>query len=173
MKEVRIGQTTNADVYLEGNRLVGRIKEFKFDKLAYERVEHMALGMVGKAKLPARALEAIDATISWSWLETEILRRAANPTKALALQFEKFVDVFDADGLIVAEGYRIITSVSLLFAEEKMDAFKNGNDAIGVEHDCSVTRLVVKSTEDDTFLREIDIFQNINRAEGKDVWPRY
>lgn len=172
MKQISIGQTTNADAYLDGNRLVGRIKEFKLDKVGYERVEHSALGMVGKANLPGRQLEAIEAKISWSWLETGVMLRTASPNKALSLQFEKFVDLFDADGLIEAEGYRIITQVKLLFAEEEMGAFKVG-DAVGVEHTCSVTRLVVKSTETDAFIREFDLFEGINRVNGKDVWPRY
>jgi hypothetical protein len=173
MREIKIGQTTNADVYLEGNRYVGRIKEFELDKLAYERIEHAALGMVGKAKLPARTLEAIEAKISFSWLETETMLMTALPNKAVTLQFEKFVDVFDDTGVVVDQGYRIITTVSLLFAEESFDAFKNGDDPIGRELECSVTRLVVKSTETDQFVREFDLFQNINRVNGTDVWPRY
>lgn len=173
MREIKIGQTTNADVYLDGNRYVGRIKEFELDKLAYERVEHSALGMVGKAKLPARTLEAIEAKINFSWLETETMLMTALPNRAVTLQFEKYVDVFDDTGIVIDQGYRIITTVSLLFAEESMDAFKNGDDPIGRELECSVIRLVVKSTETDQFIREFDLFQNINRVNGTDVWPRY
>lgn len=172
-REIRIGQTTNADVYMDGNRLVGRIKEFKLDKLAYERVTHEALGMVGKMKLPGRAMEAIDAKITFSWLETDVMLKTALPNRAVTFQFEKFVDVFDQGGLIVSEGYRIITTVDLLFAEETFDAFKIGNDPIGRELDCTVARLLVKSTESDVFIREYVPFHNINRVNGQDVWPRY
>jgi len=172
-REIRIGQTTNADVYLDGNRLVGRIREFELDKVGYERVTHEALGMVGKVKLPARAMEPIDAKISFSWLETELMLRTALPNRGMAFQFEKFVDVFDQDGLIVSEGYRIITMTTLLFAEEAMDAFKNGADLIGREHQCSVVRYVVKSTETDSFIREYAPFENINRVNGEDVWSAY
>lgn len=172
-REIRIGQTTNADVYLDGNRYVGRIKEFDLDKVGYERVEHAALGMVGKAKLPGRTLEAIDAKISFSWLETETMLQTALPNRAVTFQFEKYVDVFDDTGIVVDEGYRVITTVSLLFAEESFDSFKNGDDPIGRELECSVIRLVVKSTETDVFIREFDLMQNINRVNGADVWPRY
>jgi uncharacterized protein len=173
MREIRIGQTTNADVYLEGNRLVGRVAEFELEKLAYERVTHEALGMVGKVSLPGRTLEAINAKIKFSWLETELMLRTALPNKAVGFQFEKFVDIFDQSGLVAGEGYRIITSVNLLFAEESMDAFKNGEDPIGRELECSVIRLVVKSTETDQFIREYAPFENINRVNGADVWPAY
>lgn len=173
MREIRIGQTTNADVYLEGDRLVGRIEEFNLDKVGYERVEHEALGMVGKMKLPGRTMEPIDAKIKFSWLETELMVKTALPNKAVTLQFEKFVDIFDQGGVVSEEGYRIITTVSLLFTEESMDAFKNGKDAIGRELQCSVIRLVVKSTETDQFIREYAPFENINRVDGVDVWSRY
>ncbi|MCA0338471.1 MAG: phage major tail tube protein [Proteobacteria bacterium] len=173
MREIRIGQTTNADVYLEGNRLVGRIKEFELDKVGYERVTHEALGMVGKVKLPGRTMEPIDAKINFSWLETELMLKTALPNKAVTFQFEKFVDIFDQGGLVTGEGYRIITTTTLLFAEESMDAFKNGDDPIGRELECSVIRLVVKSTETDQFIREYAPFENINRVNGADVWPAY
>ena len=170
-REIRIGQTTNSDVYVEGNRLVGRIKEFELDKVGYERVTHEALGMVGKVKLPGRTLEPIDAKISFSWLETEMMLKTAQPNKAVTFQFEKFVDIFDQEGLVRDEGYRIITTATLLFAEESMDAFKNGDDPIGRELECSVIRYVVKSTETDQFIREYAPFENINRVDGADVWP--
>jgi len=173
MREIRIGQTTNCDIYLDGNRLVGRVKEFEVDKVSYERVTHEALGMVGKVKLPGRTLEPIDAKISFSWLETEVMVRTADPRSAMTFQFEKFVDIFDQTGLVVGEGYRIITTATLLFAEEAIDAFKNGDDPIGREHECSVIRYVVKSTETDQFIREYAPFENINRVDGRDVWPAY
>ncbi|QCI65629.1 phage major tail tube protein [Phreatobacter stygius] len=173
MREIKIGQTTNADVYVEGNRLVGRIKEFELDKVGYERVTHEALGMVGKVKLPGRAMEPIDAKIKFSWLETEMMMKTALPNRAVPFQFEKFVDIFDQGGLVAADGYRIITTTHLLFAEEAMDAFKMGDDAIGRELECSVIRLVVKSTETDQFIREYAPFENINRVNGADVWPAY
>lgn len=173
MREIRIGQTTNADVYVEGQRLVGRIKEFELDKMAYERVTHEALGMVGKVKLPARSMEPLDAKIMFAWLETELMLRTALPNKGLTLQFEKFCDIFDQGGLVEGEGYRIITTVTLLFAEESLNAFKLGSDPIGRELQCSVIRLVMKSTETDQFIREYAPFENINRVGGKDVWPAY
>jgi P2 family phage contractile tail tube protein len=173
MREIRIGQTTNVDVYLEGARLIGRVTEFELDKVGYEVVTHQALGMIGKAELPGRALEPLKAKISFAWLETEIWLRTALPNVAMPLQFEKFVDVFDAGGVIRAEGYRIITMVNLLFTEQSLGAFKMGEDPIGLEHECSVTRLVTKSTETGQFIREIDVFQNINRVNGQDVWPAY
>ncbi len=173
MQEIRIGQTTNADAYLDGKRLVGRIKEFALDKVGYERVTHEALGMIGKVKLPGRTMESIDAKISFAWLETELMIATARPNKGVTLQFEKFVDIFDNGGLVTTEGYRIITTVTLLFAEESMDAFKNGDDPIGRELECSVIRYVVKSTETDQVIREFSPFDNINRVDGQDVWPTY
>ena len=172
MQEIRIGQTTNADVYLDGTRLVGRISEFSLDKLGYERIEHAALGMVGKVKLPGRTLEAIEAKIKFDWLETDVMFKTATPNVVTMLQFEKFVDVFDQSGLVVSSGYRIITTVGCLFAETTMDALKNG-EAVGEEVQASIPYLMVKSTEKDIFIREFDVSANINRVKGADVWPRY
>lgn len=173
MREIRIGQTTNVDCYLEGNRLVGRVKEFELDDFEYEPVEHAALGMVGKLKLPGRMANELMGTITFSWLETELLLKTLKPNTGVTFQFEKFVDVFDQDGVVVAEGYRIITTVTLLFGKTSFDAFKNSNDGIGVKHECSVIRLAVKSTETDKFLIEYAPMESINRVNGEDVWARY
>lgn len=173
MREIRIGQTSNVDVYVEGNRHMGRVAEFKLDKLGYKQITHESLGMVGEVELPSRGMNAIKAKIKFQWLETEMLLKTALPNRAVPFMFEKFVDIFDQTGLVVESGYRILTNVSLLFAEETFDAFKLGDDAVGREIDCSVIRLSVKSTETDQFIREYAPMEGINRVNGKDVWPGY
>lgn len=173
MRSIRLGQTTNTDCYLAGNRLVGRIKEFKLDKFGYEKVAHKTLGSVGAVELPSRGVEALKAKIKFEWLETAIMAMVALPNKVVTLQFENYVDIFDAGGLAVDEGYRVITIVDLLFNEEQIDAFKMGNDSVGSEADCSVTRIIIKSTETDQFIREYAPLAGVNRVDGKDVWPSY
>lgn len=173
MREIRIGHTSTADVYVEGNRLAGRIAEFTLDKIGYKQVTHESLGMVGAVELPSRGLEPLKAKIKFQWLETELMLKTALPNRAVGFMFEKFVDVFDQTGLVTASGYRILTNVQLLFAEENFDAFKLGDDAIGREVACSVIRLSVKSTETDQFIREYAPMEGINRVNAVDVWPGY
>lgn len=172
-REIRVGQTTNADVYMNGNRHVGRIKSAKFDKIAYEKVSHSALGMVGKWDGPSRALEPIKFKVMFAWLDTESMLAGWSPTKALDLMFEKYVDVFDGDGLVTAEGYRVITQLSMLVSERSFEDFKNDKDGIGFEFDASVHRFSIKSTDTDVIIQEYDVFNGINRVNGADVWPRY
>jgi len=168
-REIRLGQTTNADVYLEGNRHVGRIKEFGPDKIGYETVSHEALGMKIKIDLPGRTMEPLNASITFAWLETDLLLRTLLPNRAVNFQFEQFVDIFSAEGFETGESYRLNTNVSLLFKSSSFDAFKNG-EGMGIEHECSIINWTMKSTESDGYLFEFAPLANIARVGGQDVW---
>lgn len=167
--EIRLGQTTNADVYVDGNRHVGRVKEFGLDKLGYETVTHEALGLKIKVDLPGRTMEALNATISFAWLEIEMLLRTLVPNRAITFTFEQFVDVFSEEGFETGESYKLKTTVSLLFKSSTFDAFKNG-EGMGIEHECSVIRYTVKSDANDLPIIEVAPLANICRVNGVDVW---
>lgn len=171
--QIVVGQITNADVYIDGGRHVGLVKTFNIDGVGYETVENRSLGMVGALKLPARTLEPIEAKVKFAWLDAKLALKTWMPNAAVSFTFEQFVDIFDQQGLDRAKGHRIITMVDLLFSKRTADEMANSNESQGVEHECSVIRLTVKSTLDDVFLQEFAPFDGINRINGVDVWPTY
>jgi len=173
LQKIKSGQVTNADVYMDGAQIAGRIASMEPDEIAYEMVEHKALGMVGQAELPGRQLKAIKATIKWIWLETAVLLKTATPNRSVTFTVEQFVDVFDATGLVIGQSYRVVSNYTVLFGAEEWAAMEAGDESMGYETPCSVVRLTVKSTETDQFVREFDLFAGINRVDGKDVWPKY
>ena len=172
MDPVKLGQVTNSDVYIDGNQIVGRVREFSIEGVTYEEVEHKALGMIGGVNLPGRTLEPMKATIAFDWLDSEVMRKTARPNKVVTMQFQSFVDVFDQSGVNASLGYRLITSVDLLFGSSTIDAFKHGENS-GEELEASVLRLVITTSKTTVPIREISVADNINRADGVDVWPTY
>lgn len=51
--KIQINRITNANIYLDGNNLLGRASEIKLPDISMIMQEHKALGMVGKIELPA------------------------------------------------------------------------------------------------------------------------
>lgn len=46
--KIQINRITNANIYLDGNNLLGRATEIKLPDVSLIMQEHKALGMVGK-----------------------------------------------------------------------------------------------------------------------------
>lgn len=172
MDPLKVGHVTDSDVYMDGASIAGRVAEFSTEQVGYEMVEHKALGMVFQIELPGRTVKPLKAKIKFVWLDEAIMRKTALPNKAITFQFQSYVDLFDAGGLVVEQGHRLITSVDLLFGSSTIDGFKSGENA-GEELECTVTRLIVTTSKSDVPIREMAVFGNINRVDGKDVWPRY
>ena len=55
----------NANVYLNGNNLMGQAAEFKMPEIEIAQDEHKGLGMVGTIKLPS-GVEALEGEITWN-----------------------------------------------------------------------------------------------------------
>lgn len=172
MEPVKLGQVTNADVYLGTSEIAGRVREFSIEGIKYVSIEHEALGMIAQVELPGRTLEAISASLTFDWLDEAIMRKTAFPNRAVSMQFQSYVDLFNSSGLIVEQSHRLVTSVDLLFGSSTIDALKNGEGA-GEELEAQVIRYRLTSSRASNPIREISVFDNINRADGVDVWPRY
>ena len=48
---LQINKLTNANIYVNGNNLLGRAAEVELPSIGFKMAEHMALGMVGHVKV--------------------------------------------------------------------------------------------------------------------------
>lgn len=170
MQPIQLGHITNADVYMDAARLVGRIKEFEIPEVGHKMVEHEALGSIGVLELPSRALEALKAKIVFSYLDVEVERRVLNPTRVIKWQLHSHVDVFGAAGRDAERSHKLISSVGLMFSKSGGLSHTLG-EAVNRELEASVTVLIQKTTNSDVPVFEYDLFAGIYRVNGEDVWP--
>jgi phage tail tube protein FII len=168
----KVAQVTNGEVWMNGNKMVGLIEEFTIDAMEYEPITHESLGMIGALELPSRKLNPMNATIKFKWIDADVLALTAIPHHTLALAIHSLVDVFDQAGLMPEQGYRMIHSFDCLVKSTTADTFKLG-EATGLELNVSIVRLEIKSSKSDVLIKEISILDQINRVNGKDVWPQY
>ena len=50
MSKIKINRLTNANIYMDGNNLLGRAEEIQLPQIKHKMAEHKALGMVGSAE---------------------------------------------------------------------------------------------------------------------------
>lgn len=168
----KVGQLTNGDIYWVDNLCVGRFKEFERPKIEYERVEHASLGMIAGFNAPSRQLKAMTGKCVLQFLDIDLLADAYDPTKGLALTLDAPVDIFGQGGIDISRGYRLTWHMTLMFGITGSGAHKLSND-FSAEWEYSCLRFVEKASNRTVPLREIDVMSQVNRINGRDVWPTY
>ncbi len=167
----RHARITNATVYLEDNSLVGIAREIQLPKLEWHEVEHESLGQVAVFKTPARALQALEGSITWEAIDPDIARRTLDPSRAITFQVHHEQDVWDADGFSAGESVTIVTIMRLLFKGGELEALKNSEQA-GFQQEFTCTRLVQRVHSENTPLIEVDVFANSVKVNGEEVFGR-
>lgn len=167
---LKIGQITNADLYINGVDCKGRVEEFSLDDVASTEVEHNALGMVAVLKLPARPVGAVAGKIKFEWLDAEIERELLNPTKAHHIQLHSYVDVFDAEGLSVDKSHTLVTHLGFQVLGRGGFSAKLG-EMVGTEHSITIPSFTQKIYGDAKPIIELDAFNNVYNVNGEPVWP--
>lgn len=167
---LRHAHITDAPVYLDDKTLLGLCKEFSIPEIETTQIEHETLGSIGVMKLPRRGLSGIEGSMTMHFAEPEFLAIAANPRKAARFQIHSKVDVFDAMGLDEGNSTTIVTHVTALFHKSAFPAAKKGEAG---EHSAefSVTKLMQRDIASSTPIVEIDLFANIYKVNGENVWP--
>jgi hypothetical protein len=168
---VQTGSITNADILVNGVDIAGRVMELDLGEFGYTEIEHKALGMIGVLKLPSRAVEAIEATPKYEFLEPALKRQIMNPTKTHRLQLHQYVDVNDNEGLNLEQSHTLVHHIGFRTMKTTQGSSKLGEN-VEMEQNISVISIVTKVYGEEVPILEYDVFNNIHKVDGKDVWPR-
>ncbi len=171
MKSIQLGHITNGYLYLDDNRLTGRVKEFKLGEISYKMVSHETLGQIGVLDLPSRAVDGLKATIDLQYPDLELDARLKNPTKACTFTLHSYLDIFETKGLDDDKSGRLVSVVTTLPSKKGETTFKLG-EAATTNYELSIIGLVQKFSDSSTPIFEYDLFSGIHRINGKDVWPQ-
>ena len=164
---VQINQIVNANIYMDGNSLLGKAKEFKLSDIEFEQIEHKGLGMHGTIKLPA-GMNAIESEVIWDSFYPEVRAKAYNPYKNVQLMARSNLQVFDARGL--AAEVPMITIMNVSFSKTTGGSLKNKE---ATEHSDTFQVYSIKQMVDGKEILFIDVFANIFRVNGQDVLQKY
>ena len=159
----QINAIYNANVYLDGNNLLGKAGEFKLPEFEIGQDEYKALGMVGTIKLP-NGVEALEGEITWNSLYPEVAAKANHPFKAAQLMVRSNLHTFDARGLV--KEVAVVTTVTATFSKNGLGGLKPKEKS---EQASTYQATEIRQMVDGRETLYYNAFKNIYRVDGVDV----
>lgn len=164
---VTINQITNANIYLDGNSLLGHAKVVKLPEIEIEQINHKALGMVGTVELPA-GVNALSGEIQWDGFYPEVLAKSYNPFKNVQLMVRANVQVFNSQGLAAEEP--MVCMLNAAFKKNPLGEYKPKE---ATEFTSEITVHSINQKVSGKELLFYDALANIYRVDGVDMLAKY
>ena len=165
--KIEINRITNANIYVNGNSLLGRAEEIKLPDVSAIMQEHKALGMVGKIELPA-GFDKLEGEIKWNSLYKDVAKTVANPYKAVQLQCRSNIETYGAQGRL--QEVSLVTYLTVMFKKNPMGTFKQNESA---EFSSSFACYYIKQQLAGEDMLELDVLANIYKVGGVDQLDIY
>ncbi|WP_165009730.1 phage major tail tube protein [Neisseria yangbaofengii] len=153
----------NANVYVDGNSLLGKASEFKLPDFEITQDEHKGLGLYATIKLPSGA-EALEGEITWNSLYPEVAEKLYNPYRGAQLMVRANQQLHDAAGL--AKEVPVVTVLTVLPSKNGLGTFKPKEKS---EHNTTYQATEIRQIIDGREVLYFNAFKNIYRVGGKDV----
>ncbi|MBS1186684.1 MAG: phage major tail tube protein [Burkholderiaceae bacterium] len=165
--KIGINRITNANIYIDGNSMLGRAEEIKLPDITVMMAEHKALGMVGKIELPS-GFDKLEGEIKWNSLYREVAAKVANPYKAVQLQCRSNVETYGSQGRV--EEVSLVTHLTVMFKKNPMGTFKQHDNA---EFPSQFVATYIKQQINGEDILELDYMANIFIVGGEDQLASY
>lgn len=167
MAKIQINRVTNANIYIEGNSLLGRAEEIKLPDISAMLSEHKALGMIGKIELPS-GFDKLEGEIKWNSYYKDVAKMMANPFKTVQLQCRSNIEVYGSGGR--TEQLPLVTHLTLMFKKNSLGTFKpHDNVEIPAAFSATYVKQVIAGEE----VLELDYMANIFKVGGEDLLAEY
>ena len=167
MSKIKINRLTNANIYMDGNNLLGRAEEIQLPQIKHKMADHKALGMVASAEFFA-GIDKLESKIKWNSLYTEVLKKAANPFVAVQIQARASLETYNNMGKLAE-----VPAVAYLSGTFKEFPLGNLKPQENAEYETTISvnyaKLIVGGEE----IFEIDVLENIYKVDGIDVLTVY
>jgi len=167
MPQIQVNRLTNANVYVDGQSQLGKAEEVNLPDITFMLSEHKALGMIGKFELFS-GIDKLEATIKWNAFYADVLKKFADPRKAMKLQIRSSLETHDSNGL-VAE----VPCVAYLTVQSKNFPAGNYKQHDNVEATSKLTCTAYKLEIDGAEVIDYDALANIYSVDGVDIFATY
>jgi P2 family phage contractile tail tube protein len=161
-----INKVTNANVYAEGNSLLGKVMEFELPELSTKTTENNPLGMIGVTEHFA-GFEKMEGVIKWQSFYKEVFDLTGDPFASKSLQLRANIDVYDSSGFTQVAA---VVYLTCQFKKVPFGSFK-AHENVELETDISVT--AIKMEYDGATVLEYDALANIYKLNGVDKLATY
>lgn len=162
---MEVRKILGANVYIDGNNLLGKAEEVTPPAIVFKTEEHKALGQFTSTEF-ITGIEKLEASFKFNSYYPQLLN--SNPLKPREIQVRANQAVYEGDSL--SKEIEVVHHIRGIFKEIKPDAFKQGEQS-NVEKTMSVTysKLVIEGET----IHEIDALNNIYKVNGEDILAGY
>lgn len=164
---IEVNRITNANVYLNGTELLGKVEEMTLPEMKAKMSDHNALGMFGTVSFSS-GIEKLEGTIKWNSIYAAVLRKAGDFRNPLRLMVRANVEIQDSSGL--ANEVNLTVYMTAQFTSLPGGAFKKSDN---VELTTSYTATSFKLEFDGTVEVEFDAMSNIYTVGGVDMLANF
>ncbi len=164
---IQINTLNNANIYIDGNCLLGRADEFKMPTVKFKMTEHKAVGMLGTIKLPS-GIEALEGEIKWNSFYQDVWSKLLDPFSAVQLQARGNLETYSSQGRIQQVPYVLFLTAS--FYEVPRGDFKQNDKA---EFSSKFFATYIKQQVNGQDVLEVDAMSNIYKVNGVDKLDLY
>lgn len=164
---INLNVINNANIYIDGNSLVGKASQVKLPEIEIEQEELKALGLIGTINLPI-GISALEAEITWNSFYSQVFKTAYSAFKNSQLMVRANVQTFDAAGR--QNELPLVTILNATFSKNPLGEFKPK------EKTEFVSTLKVHSIKQTLGSEEIlffDAFSNQYRVAGIDQLAQF
>ena len=165
---VNLKRLQEANVYLNGNSLLGQTEEIKLPDFTSKMSEHKAVGMVASIELFA-GIDKMNAEFKWNSYFPNTLAAAANPFAAVDMQVRSSLRTFGGAGEVTGE-VPVVVYLKGTFSKGATGTFKH-HDPADIPTTMSVKYM--RQVVDGKDILEIDAMNNIFKVNGVDLLAQY
>lgn len=164
---VQINRITNANLWINGNNLLGKAEEVTLPDIKAKQTEHKGLGMAGTLELPA-GLEKLEAKFKMAAFYPDVMKLAGNPYATASIQVRSNLETWAGQGLV--NQVAVVAYLSGRFTNLPMGTFKPKDNA---EFELNMSVTAAKLVVDGQELYEVDVLNNVWKVNGIDVLSTY
>jgi P2 family phage contractile tail tube protein len=164
---IQLNNLNNANIYINGNNLLGRAEEFKLPVVKFKMGDHKAVGMVGTIKLPS-GIEALEGEVKWNSFYPEVWANLLDPFTAVQMQVRGNLETHSSQGRVAQVPYVVFLTAS--FSEVPTGDFKQNDKA---EFPSKYFATYIKQQVNGQDMLEIDAMANIYKVNGVDKLDQY
>lgn len=167
MAGIQINTLNNANLYIDGNSLLGTSEEFKLPVVKFKMAEHKAVGMVGTIKVPS-GIDALEGEVKWNSFYPSVWGKILNPYTAVQLQIRGSLETYASQGRTAQVPYVVFLTAS--FYEVPAGEFKQNDKA---EFSSKFYASYIKQQVNGQDVLEVDAMANIYKVNGVDQLDLY
>jgi P2 family phage contractile tail tube protein len=168
MSAISINRMSNANVYSNGNSLLGKVEEVQLPAIKTKNVDVKALGMIMDIELPS-GFEKMSGKMKWNAVYPELIEEFGNPFQTKQIQVRGNLESYDTSGKTGEVSTVAFLTIRFKDVLPAITLKQNDNPEQESEYSCSYYRLEI----DGVRMIEIDAFTNLFFVKDKNVLALY